>query len=203
MRISTFGEDCYGELYFADKNAGEIYKLTETDDCKPVAKILAEDTTLVLEPGNSISIEALFHPSLQYEWHKNDEPLPDGNQPELEITEEGIYMVHATHPENGCTNISTPVKVTTVPTSVELKVFGDVKVFPNPSKNMLFIEGLPATGKTSISMVDTKGSVIKTLDISEQNSIRISTRELTSGIYLLKIIRDTEFFQKKIIVSES
>lgn len=89
-----------------------------------------------------------------------------------------------------------------MPTSVGLKVLGDVKVFPNPVKNMLFIEDLPATGKTSVSLVDTKGSIVKTLDVSEQNSIRISTRELTSGIYLLKIIRDTELFQEKIIVSE-
>ena len=195
--ISTFGEDRYGELYLAPKNAGKIYKVTETGDCKPVAKILAGDTTLVLVPGSSISIEALFHPILQYEWRKNDEPVTDGNQYELEITEEGIYSVHVTNPENGCSNISAPVEVKARPTIVALKALSHVKVFPNPVKNMLFIEGLPATGKTSISLVDTKGSAVKTLDVSEQNSIRISTRELTSGIYLLRVLRDTDCFRKK------
>ena len=200
--ISTFGEDRYGELYFAKKNAGEIYKVTETGDCKPVAKILAGDSTFVLEPDSSIRVDALYHPALEYEWRKNDEPVAGGNQFELDITEEGVYTVHVTNPENGCSNISAPVEVTAVPTSVAVKALEHVKVFPNPVKNMLFIEGLPATGKTSISLVDTKGSVVKTLDVSERNSIRISTRELTSGIYLLNIIRDTELFQEKIIVSE-
>jgi len=201
-RISTFGEDRYGELYAAQKNAGEIYKVTETGSCKPVAKILTDDTALVLEPGSSISIEALFHPALQYEWRKNDETVAGGNQHQLEITEEGIYTVHVTNLENGCTNISAPVEVKARSTRVALKALSHVKVFPNPVKNMLFIEGLPMTGKTSISLVDSKGSVVKTFDISEQSSIRISTRELTSGIYLLKIVRDTEFSQEKIIVSE-
>jgi len=200
--ISTFGEDRYGELYFAKKNAGEIYKVTETGDCKPVAKILTGDSTFVLEPDSSIRVDALYHPALEYEWRKNDEPVAGGNQFELDITEEGVYTVHVTNPENGCSNISAPVEVTAVPTSVAVKALEHVKVFPNPVKNMLFIEGLPATGKTSISLVDTKGSVVKTLDVSERKSIRISTRELTSGIYLLNIIRDTELFQEKIIVSE-
>ncbi len=200
--ISTFGEDRYGELYLAKKTAGEIYKVTATGDCKPVAKILADDTTFVLEPDSSIRVEALYNPALQYEWRKNDEPVAEGNQFELEITEEGIYTVQVTHPENGCTNISAPVEVTAAPTSVAGKTLEHVKVFPNPVKNMLFIEGLPATGKTSIRMVDAKGSVVKTLDISKQNTIRISTRELTAGIYFLKILNEDELFQEKIIVSE-
>ncbi|MBW6536963.1 MAG: PQQ-dependent sugar dehydrogenase [Mariniphaga sp.] len=200
--ISTFGEDRYGELYFAKKKAGEIYKLTETGDCKPVAKILANDSTYTLEPGNSIRVEALYNPALQYEWRKNDEPVAGGNQFELEITEEGVYTVQVTNPKNGCTNISAPVEVTTVPTSVAVKALEHVKVFPNPVKNMLFIEGLPVTGKTSVSLVDTKGSVVKTLDVSERSSIRISTNELTSGIYFLKILNEAELFQEKIIVPE-
>ena len=201
-RISTFGEDRYGELYAAQKNAGEIYKVTETGDCQPVAMILTGDTTLVLEPDSSMSIEALYHPSLQYEWQKNDEPVEGGNQHKLDITEEGIYMVQVINPENGCTNISAPVEVTAVSTSVAVKALEHVKVYPNPVKNILYIEGLPATGKTSISLFDTKGSVVKTLDAPEQNSIRISTHELTSGIYLLKILNGAELYQKKIIVSE-
>lgn len=201
-RISTFGEDRYGELYLANKNAGEIYKLTETGDCKPVAKIMTEDTALVLDIGSSIRVEALYNPDLQYEWRKYDEAVTIGNQHELEISTEGIYRVHVTNPVNGCTTVSDPLEVTIIPTSVGLKMLGDVKVFPNPVKNMLSIEGLPATGKTSISLIDTKGSVVKTLDVSEQNAIRISTREFTSGIYLLRVLHDTELFQEKIIVSD-
>jgi glucose/arabinose dehydrogenase len=200
--ISTFGEDRYGELYLAKKSTGEIYKVAATGDCKPVAKILTDDSTLVLEPGSSIRLETLYHPALQYEWRKNDEPVPGGNQHELETAEEGIYTVHVTRPENGCTNISAPVEVTTELTSVTLNALKDVKVYPNPVKNRLFIEGLPATGKTSIRMVDAKGNVVKTLDVSEQNAIRISTRGLTAGIYFLKILNEAELFQQKIIVSE-
>lgn len=126
----------------------------------------------------------------------------EGNQFELDITEEGVSAVQVTHPENGCTNISAPVEVTAVPTSVAVKALERVKVFPNPVENMLFIEGLPATGKTSTSLVDTKGSVVKTLNASEQSAIRISTRELTAGIYLLSIVHNTKLFQQKIIVAE-
>ena len=35
----------------------------------------------------------------------------EGNQFELDNTEEGVYAVQVTHPENGCTDISAPVEV--------------------------------------------------------------------------------------------
>jgi hypothetical protein len=200
--VSTFGEDRYGELYLAQKGTGEIYRIAATGDCKPVAKILANDSTLVLQPDSSINLEALYHPSLQYEWQKNDEPVAGGNQFELEISEEGVYTVQVTDPETGCTNISAPVEVTAMSTSVAVKTLEQVKVFPNPVKNMLFIEGLPATGKTSVTLVDSRGRIVKSREINGQNAIHISTRELTAGIYFLKIFNEAEVFQKKIIVSE-
>jgi hypothetical protein len=87
-------------------------------------------------------------------------------------------------------------------TSGAVKTLEQVKVFPNPVKNMLFIEGLPATGKTSVTLVDSRGRIVKSREINGQNAIHISTRELTAGIYFLKIFNEAEVFQKKIIVSE-
>ncbi len=199
--ISSFGEDRYGELYLAMKNSGEILKVIETNDCNPVAVIMTDNTTFTIDPGSSLTVEAFYNPALEYEWRKDDELIAVGNQHALEITEEGIYTVHVTNPKNGCTNISTPIEVTALINYIPVKELEKVKVFPNPATNMLYIEGLPVSGRTLISLADSKGSIVKTVEIYDQNAVWIATDELTSGLYLLKILRDTELLQEKIVVS--
>lgn len=199
--ISSFGEDNYGEIYVAKKSAGEIYKIIETGDCNPVAIIMATDSVIVIEPDSSVWVQTFFNPALKYQWVKEDELLIGATQHEIEITGEGNYKVHVTNVESGCTNISDAVKVTTILTSARLKKLNRIKIFPNPVTNNLRIEGLRLTGESRISLIDSKGIVLKNFKGRGDDNLVIPVNNYPSGIYYLRIVYEGEVFIEKIMVN--
>ncbi|MFW6370673.1 MAG: PQQ-dependent sugar dehydrogenase [Bacteroidota bacterium] len=199
--ITSFGEDQYGELYVVMQSSGEIHRLVEASDCNPVAMIAAEDTVLVIEPDSSIMLQAAFNPALDYQWYMNDESLAGEMQHELEVTEEGMYQVHVTNPENGCTAVSEALEVTSTPTSAGLKELGRVQVFPNPATDVLFIKGLPLYGGSYVNLFDSKGTAIYSKETGNQRKMKISITDFPPGMYYLQIIHDGEILKKKIMVS--
>jgi hypothetical protein len=201
--ISSFGEDTYGEIYLSMKNAGEIYRITETEDCNPVAIIMDVDTNLELASGTSIIIQAFFNPELDYQWNRNNEPLAGETQHELEITEEGDYQVHVKNPVTGCTNISEPVKVTALTTAAIRKELEHIKVYPNPAKDILHIDGLPRDGIIQVGLFDSKGIGVYSIKTITGNALTIHVGRIPSGLYHLRIISQTDVFQKKVLIKNS
>ncbi len=61
-----------------------------------------------------------------------------------------------------------------------------VKVFPNPVRSTLQLQGLPANTKTNISITDFNGSV-RTSTTASGGSLSINTAALKPGNYLLKV----------------
>lgn len=60
------------------------------------------------------------------------------------------------------------------------------RIFPNPLKEKLQLQGLPASGKTAVSVVDLNGNVRSTATTTGTN-YSVNTANLSSGSYLLKI----------------
>ncbi len=60
------------------------------------------------------------------------------------------------------------------------------KVFPNPVRDNLQLQGLPQTGKTNVSIVDWNGNVRSTATTTGTN-YSVNTANLSAGAYLLKI----------------
>ncbi len=199
--ITAFGEDYYGELYVVMQGSGEVHRLVETGDCNPVAMINASDTALVIEPGSSTNIQAVYNPALNYQWYLADEPITGEILHELEVTEEGSYSVQVTNPENGCFNISESVEVTFVSTSVALQELSKVKIYPNPATDLLHIEGLPLAGKSQIILGDSKGVFLHSITAVSQGKIDIPTYDLPAGMYILQITFGGEVIHKKVLKS--
>ncbi len=61
-----------------------------------------------------------------------------------------------------------------------------VKMFPNPVKDNLQLQGLPSTGKTNISIIDING-VIRTQATATGSAYSINTAMLQHGHYLVKL----------------
>jgi hypothetical protein len=62
-----------------------------------------------------------------------------------------------------------------------------IKVYPNPSRNVLFVERIDADGyNDAIELIDLQGRVLKTIH-SDQAKVEINISELSSGIYTLKV----------------
>ncbi len=199
--VTSFGEDQYGELYVVMQTSGEIHKLVETSDCNPVATIMDSDSAFVIVPDSSLVLKAVYNPALDYQWHMNDEAISGEVQHELEVTEEGNYLVHVTNPENGCTGISETVVVNSTSTSVALKELKQVNVYPNPAKDVLYIEGLPLAGKSQVSLFDSKGTALHNTLANVHGKMNILTNDFPSGMYYLRIIYSGEVLQRKILIS--
>ncbi|MFA9215083.1 MAG: T9SS type A sorting domain-containing protein [Candidatus Methylacidiphilales bacterium] len=71
------------------------------------------------------------------------------------------------------------------------------QVYPNPSKGEIKINGL--TNNTQLEIFDLKGALVKNDLINENNIIDVSN--LRNGIYLIKLITNTDLiFTQKLII---
>ena len=63
----------------------------------------------------------------------------------------------------------------------------NVKIYPNPTSDILTISSSNYLGKYSIEMYDNTGKLVKEYSLSEQET-QISVNELSEGIYTIKLI---------------
>jgi uncharacterized delta-60 repeat protein len=62
-----------------------------------------------------------------------------------------------------------------------------IELYPNPSKDVLNIEGLSSNGKTTISILDMQGRVLMKEAISNAKA-SVNVKALVAGSYLIKIV---------------
>lgn len=87
--FTTFGEDSYGELYIARQN-GQLYRIGSQTG-KPRVVITAGNNE-VLCAGDSVLLQAPFHPKFNYQWRLNNSDI-DETSPWFYANEGGNYSV--------------------------------------------------------------------------------------------------------------
>jgi hypothetical protein len=98
---------------------------------------------------------------------------------------------------------------TAVKTAVDTETISfeeELQVYPNPSKGIFNIKLSTVNVQTDIYLFDTTGKLIVRKSISKENNsgdlIRIGNNNLSSGIYLVKIITNNKAVTKKVIVEK-
>jgi hypothetical protein len=95
---------------------------------------------------------------------------------------------------------------TIVKEDVTASLLENLSVYPVPSKGVFDVKLTNVTLQTDILLFDTTGKLIERKVISAENSsaniITIGNYNLSSGIYLLKVINQNESVTKKVIVSK-
>ena len=104
-----------------------------------------------------------------------------GSTDELEPT--SIYMVKAYAVVNGYTFYGTETTFQTWTEGVD-ELGNSLKVYPNPTANMLNVEG---EGMRSLEVYNTIGQRVMTMEVSG-NKTQINTESLNNGIYFLRIV---------------
>ncbi len=117
------------------------------------------------------------------------------NLPELSAE----YQIALEATINGGRGISVDGLYVGDPTGICNILSSDVKVYPNPAKNSIFIEVDELKNNYFIALTDISGKELKNQKISE-NVSKIDITGLSSGIYILKIISTKETQIVKIIV---
>jgi len=102
-------------------------------------------------------------------------------------TNAGNYSVKVTD-INGCSNTSASISVV-VSDCAGLEEVESlfVKIYPNPTSDLLTISSSNYLGKYSIEIYDNTGKLVKEYSLSEQET-QISVNELSEGIYTIKLI---------------
>src|SRR5690554_2041816 len=197
--IASFGEDLYGELYYAMKGSGEIYRLSDPVDCEPLAVIMHGDSVRYLELNDTTLLEAFYNPALEYQWYKDEVMLEGQNEHVLEVSEEGNYTVEVTNSSNDCAGMSEPVEVAMLSTQVELKDLNRISVFPNPVNDVLYIQRLPATRNITVSLYNIVGSLLHHEMVQQAGTYILNLSSYQAGTYYLRIVSGEEVLQEKVV----
>jgi hypothetical protein len=61
----------------------------------------------------------------------------------------------------------------------------NIKIYPNPTNNIIYIEGLDNNKSNTIQIFDVQGKLVLTKTINEKGTIDLS--ELNKGVYVIKV----------------
>ncbi len=108
----------------------------------------------------------------------------------LTVDTAGDYRVTVTN-VYGCENSDTLRVQFETCTGVDDFGKATVKIYPNPSAGIFYIEGLPAKGVERITVMNVLGGVVKTI-VPEEEIIRIDLQDQPEGIYFIRFVRKDE-----------
>jgi hypothetical protein len=74
----------------------------------------------------------------------------------------------------------------------------DFSVFPNPSKDIVTVSN-PSSSINSIEISDLNGRVVKTVNSIDASSAQVTISDLSTGVYMMKIVSDKGTTTKKVI----
>ena len=100
----------------------------------------------------------------------------------------GVYFVTFTASDNSGNSVSTQVEVTVFdPLSVSENNLENIFIYPNPVKDILYIQNVYLDSKISVFDILGKNYHINAINNFESKSISFDTSELEKGLYFLKL----------------
>ncbi len=140
------------------------------------------------------------------QWHLDNTPIANATNPTLVINQTGNYFVIATN-AFGCSASSDTYHLNyNLSPNMADEVY--MNVFPVPVKNLLQVELLGWKSKNAtltINDLSGKSLIVKEIEMDNNGSnlkFSLSTENLSSGIYLLRIQSDAYLINRKIIVQK-
>jgi hypothetical protein len=85
---------------------------------------------------------------------------------------------------NNCTDTA-KLQLNVGPTGINDIKISNIKIYPNPTNNIINIEGLNKNENNTIQIFDVQGKLVITKTINEKGTIDFS--ELNKGVYVIKI----------------
>jgi glucose/arabinose dehydrogenase len=200
--VTTFGEDVYGELYFARGN-GIVYKIVDNTNCNPNAIVF--NTTGDFYCGDSVKLETPFFPGFTYQWSLNGNPVTNATNNTYYATASGTYAVYvektiacfsnsANYVLGQCLNVGV--------SNTENKI--SVAIVPNPSNGnfKVNISGLNGDAN-SYTITDLSGKVILKGEVNncQNKNCQLDLQLAANGFYFLKLFDGAkEVAKEKLVV---
>ncbi len=132
-----------------------------------------------------------------YQWFLSGQPLVGETNQVFNVSVSGYYSVMITD-TNGCTALSDSEYVSAVGlTSLSSQ---GITINPNPVNDILQINAEKNLNYTSLQIFDISGKEIENISVDKQISqLYVNVRNLSSGLYLMKLNRENDFSMFKFI----
>lgn len=165
-------------------------------------KTMTSDTLTITEPTTITMIAGDNHPNTTYEW---DGPLVDGMTESIvnlvidEFSTDGTYTCHMSNESFPDLNLrrNDIIIRTDFSTSVSSDHILDIKIYPNPSNDIISISMENDEIDARYKLVSQEGKIVDSGRI--KNNGQLNIKELKSGIYYLELWIGEEKTTKTII----
>lgn len=153
--------------------------------------------------GNSVEFTNLSSPG-DYLWNMGDGFMTDYFDPTYLYANSGVYTVTLTT-TNSCGS-DTYTEVINVLVSIEdLQNQLDINVYPNPAKDVLYLEFSESIQDLSLEILDLNGRQLYTISKEQglaNTNMQIPLQTFNSGLYILKLQIANEHFYDKIFIQK-
>ncbi|MDR2206938.1 MAG: M12 family metallo-peptidase [Flavobacteriaceae bacterium] len=170
-------------------------EMTSNADCLTTTQATSNEVMIVVNPlpepqivanGNLLSTTQTY---AAYQWIKDGADIPGAVADTYIATVNGNYSVRVTNAD-GCEGVSDVINHTYLNVSDVEK--GDFEIYPNPVKDILYIQGSGFKNSRFAEIYDASGKLVKTFS---GNSVNVSG--LPKGTYVLKTDGQTVKFIKE------
>lgn len=152
-----------------------------SDTVKTIAPDPLEVPT-IFELDDSLQVDV---PVSDYRWFRDNSELGDANNQTILIDQSGTYEVTIID-SFGCSKRSEPYQVDEIKFSV----------YPNPATDLINFEiETPEPENITVQVINSAGKVLQTREIANYEGIyrgRINVQQLAQGLYILRVITDSE-----------
>ena len=162
------------------------------------------DATFIICEGDTLfnTLQAPYDTLIQ--WFRNNEPIPEANDPILAITTNGSYTVEGA--PSACpdfiqilgVNINVLVDPNCITSTDTPESDESIKFYPNPVKNRLFIENAHAQPVEEIFIWDGSGRLLYQQGLGDIRNIQIDAGTFPSGVILVGLRLESGMIYRKI-----
>ena len=204
----------YGSNYCGDGVAYSLYVTVNpfNPNCSAQFDMVADTTT----PHHYFAVNnASGIPPLQYNWSWGDGSFSTTAYPTHTYSASGNYKICLTIIDSvGCTTTycdssylqkdpNAIISVQVIPQGtlgISSLLSDKIKIYPNPAKENLIIELIESniSQKTSISIYNIQGQLCRQI-LSNQSKIEIDIKDLSTGLYMVKVNNEKESFVSKFV----
>jgi len=158
-------------------NEGQCVRDTSvTVTVHPLPEVdLGEDTTVC--EGGSVTLDAGDFAG--YRWSTGEDVR------QVTVGATGYYSVSVTD-EHGCTDADTVYVEFTVCTGTGAEKAGKIIVFPNPSRGVITISGLPVAEVVRLEVLDASGRTV-TVVRPQQDAVQIDLQHESAGLFFIRV----------------
>ena len=190
--LTTNSNDTFSKTY---SNAGTYNVKLKVNDAHSCSDSITKVVTVNSSPAKPV-ISAITKSLLQsttatsYQWYLNNSIISSATNQTLAITQNGNYSV-LIDSTNGCSNLSNSFAASTVGIEGINISQNEIKIYPNPATQELFISFLSPqnTNTILIEVIDIKGSKLMSFNETIQivKPLSIDINELAEGMYFVMV----------------